>query len=215
MLWAVVERARSPLIYQMTSVTERSGYSLTPHRDRDRTLQVMTTCSGGCCAPLLPLLLGGAGPCRVVPCNARMCTRRQMCACDVCVRPGCTLSMCVFVCVCRVAKVLTRVRAVNKTDSAVMGSKLRTLADVFQASEADLGAVPGLGPAKVKRLFAAFDTPFYVGRTQAAAGGGAAVDGSGAATTAGCNEAEAREWAATQEAGMDEVDISDDEGELL
>lgn len=109
---------------------------------------------------------------------------------------------------CRVAKVLTRVRAVNKTDSAVMGSKLRTLADVFKATEADLGAVPGLGPAKVKRLFTAFDTPFYVGRTQAAAG-------SGTAAAAGCNEAEAREWAATQEAGLAEADVSDDEGALL
>lgn len=110
---------------------------------------------------------------------------------------------------CRVAKVLTRVRAVNKTDAAVMGSKFRTLAAVFQASEEALGAVPGLGPAKVKRLFAAFDTPFYVGRTAVAAEGGG-----GGAAAAGCSEEEAREWAATQAAGLDDVEVSEEGDEM-
>eukprot|EP00892_Ulva_mutabilis_P011916 jgi/Ulvmu1/9097/UM005_0192.1 len=115
--------------------------------------------------------------------------------------------------VARVAKVLTRVRAVNKTDATVMGSKFRTLAGVFQASEEDLSSVPGLGPAKVKRLFAAMDTPFYVGRTAAADGGGGGGGGA-AAAVAGCNEQEAREWAATQEAGLDDAALSEDDGAL-
>lgn len=103
---------------------------------------------------------------------------------------------------------MTRVRAVNKTDSAVMGSKFRTLAEVFQASEADLAAAPGLGPAKVKRLFAAFDTPFYVGATRPDGAAAGPAVGAGAAA---CDEQEAREWAATQAAGLHEVEPSEDD----
>ena len=86
---------------------------------------------------------------------------------------------------CRVAAVLTTVRAVNKTDSATMGADFGSLAAMFRASEQTLSTVPGLGPTKVKRLHNAFSTPFFrIAATAQAvpAAGGAVPVANGAAT---------------------------------
>ncbi|CAG9462499.1 unnamed protein product [Pedinophyceae sp. YPF-701] len=58
------------------------------------------------------------------------------------------------------ASALTSVRTVNKRDAVCLGRGLGTVAQVFQASEKDLAGVPGIGPAKVKRLLDAFQQPF-------------------------------------------------------
>jgi hypothetical protein len=111
---------------------------------------------------------------------------------------------------CRVAKVLTHVRAVNKTDSALMGAERLTLADIFRSTEADLSATPGLGPAKVKRLFAAFDSPFYIDHRKAELNPGTAnLSDTGAQLQ--CSTRDAREWVATQQARVQDAEVSDED----
>eukprot|EP01025_Chloroclados_australasicus_P000741 TRINITY_DN10280_c0_g2_i1.p1 TRINITY_DN10280_c0_g2~~TRINITY_DN10280_c0_g2_i1.p1 ORF type:complete len:304 (+),score=21.00 TRINITY_DN10280_c0_g2_i1:102-1013(+) len=60
----------------------------------------------------------------------------------------------------RVAEALTMVRGVNRTDCATMGTKFGTVADILKADIDKLSSCPGLGPAKAKRLFEAFNSPF-------------------------------------------------------
>ena len=129
---------------------------------------------------------------------------------------------------------LTSIRAVNKTDSATMGANFGTMAAMFKATETQLSAVPGLGPTKVKRLYAAFSTPFLrTHRSQTPSGGervaASGHDASGAEAQtdsdfeggerngggAGLTDEEHREWLATQEdlvdANMDDdADYDDD-----
>ena len=121
--------------------------------------------------------------------------------------------MCQPVCLCRVAKVLTHVRAVNRTDSALMGSDRRSLASIFQSTEKELSAVPGLGPAKVKRLFAAFDAPFYINQRKPEIP--ESIDGGDAAEEpVQLSASEAREWVATQQVRIEEgSETSDEEGD--
>jgi DNA repair protein RadC len=108
--------------------------------------------------------------------------------------------------------VLTHVRAVNRTDAALMGSERRSLASIFQATEKELSSVPGLGPTKVKRLFAAIDAPFYINQRKPEA----------AETNAGpdveradllLSEKEAREWVATQQVNVEQCVASDSDDE--
>jgi NAD-dependent DNA ligase len=120
---------------------------------------------------------------------------------------------CVFladhaVLLCRVASVLTTVRAVNKTDSTSLGTAFGTVADLLRASEEALSAVPGLGPTKVARLQVAFNKPFLhdaaAQRAPAAVPGpvsSGASDGTGAGDK---DERDAREWIATQQAAVND-----------
>ena len=128
----------------------------------------------------------------------------------------------------RVASVLAAVRAVNKTDSATMGSQFGTVASILKASEEQLGSVPGLGPTKVRRLHAAFSTPFFKDPPAMLAGSARAdavrAGADGSATGArdrtdaaegeqrSLDEAEqdAREWLATQAAAIEGDDLDDD-----
>ena len=48
----------------------------------------------------------------------------------------------------------------NKTDSATLCGAFDTLRDVINAPSDALARCPGLGPAKVRRLHAAFGLPF-------------------------------------------------------
>lgn len=121
---------------------------------------------------------------------------------------------------------LAAVRAVNKTDSATMGTQFGTVASILKASEEQLGSVPGLGPTKVRRLFAACSTPFFkdppatVGAKARATPhndgngtvGAGEVGDRGHAAQEGLDEAEqdAREWLATQAAAIEGDDVSDD-----
>lgn len=131
------------------------------------------------------------------PAVLKRCTGRQL------------ITVCV--CWCRVAKVLTHVRAVNRTDSAIMGSDRRSLASIFQSTDNELSAVPGLGPAKVKRLFAAFDSPFYINqRKPEVPKSTAGHDGEGQPVQLSAKEA--REWVATQQVRIEEgAETSDEE----
>lgn len=121
----------------------------------------------------------------------------------------------------RVASVLTTVRAVNKTDAASIGTAFGTLADALRANEAALDSVPGLGPTKVRRLHAAFTAPFLRDapprRGGAALADVAALEPTPAAMAAAAAAAEAdedtrdaREWAATQQAAMEDVSSDED-----
>lgn len=140
----------------------------------------------------------------------------------------------VALCTCRVAAVLTSIRAVNKTDSATMGANFGTMGAMFKSTEAQLSAVPGLGPTKVKRLHAAFSTPFLRAHHSQTPAGAEQVGASGAEASASGDEGrsdsdydggeargsgvgltdEQREWLATQEALVDtnlEDDADDDD----
>ena len=112
---------------------------------------------------------------------------------------------------CRVAKVLTHVRAVNRTDSTLMGSDRRSLASVFQSTDKELSAVPGLGPAKVKRLFAAFDSPFYIKQRKPEIPEN--IDGRDAEEAVQLTAQEEREWVATQQVHIAEGGATSDEAE--
>jgi hypothetical protein len=61
---------------------------------------------------------------------------------------------------------LSPVRGVNKTDAATLCGAFSSLREVLNAPTASLARCPGLGPAKVRRLHAAFGRPF--GQTAAA-----------------------------------------------
>ena len=61
----------------------------------------------------------------------------------------------------RVTAVLTGVRGVNKTDVKSLVCDGRSLSDVMQMDLETLQSVPGIGPTKARRLFEAFDRPFY------------------------------------------------------
>ena len=58
--------------------------------------------------------------------------------------------------------VLTAVRAVNKTDVVTLASTFGSLRGICAASEEQLRSVPGLGPRKVKRLWAALHGPLMM-----------------------------------------------------
>ena len=98
---------------------------------------------------------------------------------------------------------LTHVRAVNRTDSALMGSERRSLASIFTSTEEEFSAVPGLGPAKVKRLCAAFNSPFYINQRKPEVPE-TAYQGKGQEELP-MNEHEAREWVATQQVQLDDA----------
>ena len=128
---------------------------------------------------------------------------------------------------------LTTVRAVNKTDSATMGADFGSLAAMFRASEQALSTVPGLGPTKVKRLHAAFSTPFLrverasqAAQQHLAAAEAQAADAYSArphTAVSGRTENERvqgeavqslqdeREWLATQEARIAGEDVADED----
>lgn len=63
----------------------------------------------------------------------------------------------------RVTTILTGVRGVNKTDVKALVSDGRSLCDVMQMELKGLQAVPGIGPTKARRLYEAFDRPFFGG----------------------------------------------------
>ena len=68
----------------------------------------------------------------------------------------------------RLAACLTTLRGVNKTDVATLGARLGSLAAVLTASKEELGACPGLGPTKVRRLHDAFHGPYRACRASCA-----------------------------------------------
>jgi NAD-dependent DNA ligase len=113
---------------------------------------------------------------------------------------------------CRVAAVLTYVKAVNKTDCTVMGSEFKSLAAMFQATEAQLGALPGLGPTKVKRLHSAFQKPFNVNMSLSASQRQGAPIASSPSIQQGRpppSAQELREWEATQRGYKSDEESSD------
>jgi DNA excision repair protein ERCC-1 len=62
----------------------------------------------------------------------------------------------------RVTQILTQIRGVNRTDVLTLTASFGTLRDILQASEEQLSSCPGLGPAKVKRLYDAFHSKFFL-----------------------------------------------------
>ena len=65
----------------------------------------------------------------------------------------------------RVTQILTQIRGVNRTDVLTLTAAFGTLKDILQASEEQLSSCPGLGPAKVKRLYDAFHSNFFLNNT--------------------------------------------------
>ena len=55
--------------------------------------------------------------------------------------------------VSRASAALTVVRGVNRTDVKTLGDRFGSMASIFQASETELKACPGIGPTKARRLF--------------------------------------------------------------
>eukprot|EP01026_Neomeris_dumetosa_P032527 TRINITY_DN2582_c0_g1_i5.p1 TRINITY_DN2582_c0_g1~~TRINITY_DN2582_c0_g1_i5.p1 ORF type:complete len:399 (-),score=36.38 TRINITY_DN2582_c0_g1_i5:533-1729(-) len=59
----------------------------------------------------------------------------------------------------RVAAAFTMVKGVNRTDCATLGTKFGTVGDILKANVAQLTSCPGVGPAKAKRFYEAFNMP--------------------------------------------------------
>jgi len=59
----------------------------------------------------------------------------------------------------QIADVLTVIRGVNKTDSGTLSGHFRSFAGISTCTKAELAELPGIGPTKVKRIFAAFNEP--------------------------------------------------------
>jgi len=59
----------------------------------------------------------------------------------------------------QIADVLTVIRGVNKTDSATLSGHFRSFAGIAACTKAELAELPGIGPTKVRRIFAAFNDP--------------------------------------------------------
>ena len=57
------------------------------------------------------------------------------------------------------ADALREVPAINSTDAETLLSAFGTFAGVLEAHKDELVVLPGIGPAKVRRLLAAFDEP--------------------------------------------------------
>ena len=64
----------------------------------------------------------------------------------------------------RIAKILTSVKPINKTDANTLLDVFGNLSNVVNASEQQLVLVPGLGEKKVKKLHRAFNEPFVTKR---------------------------------------------------
>jgi DNA excision repair protein ERCC-1 len=55
--------------------------------------------------------------------------------------------------VSRATAVLTTIRGVNRSDVKTLGERFGSLANLFQASEMELKACPGIGATKAGRLY--------------------------------------------------------------
>lgn len=60
----------------------------------------------------------------------------------------------------KLSNCLSQIKSVNKTDVITLASNYSSLYDLIHDESGRLGALPGFGEAKVKRLTDAFDTPF-------------------------------------------------------
>ena len=60
----------------------------------------------------------------------------------------------------RLHAALGAVKGISRTDSVSLGRSLGSLGRILTASPTELESVPGIGPIKAKRLYAAFHEPF-------------------------------------------------------
>ncbi len=84
----------------------------------------------------------------------------------------------------RVTQCLTQIRGVNRTDVLTLTARFGTLGEILQATEEELSSCPGLGPAKVKRLFDAFRSGFLGNASRKRAAPAAAAMAAAPAATA-------------------------------
>lgn len=61
----------------------------------------------------------------------------------------------------QITDTLTSIKSVNKTDAVQLLGHLGSLQGIIKTPIDKLGLVPGLGPTKVRRLYDAFQKPFF------------------------------------------------------